>query len=172
VVGGCCPAVCLRVGTLGNTHTQPRDARPPFTSRHPPSLCRTSPPRRRHRTPPYQLRRAPVVPARLAVGPSRGGRASRGRVAGLAGAKGLITYPSPLRLLRELPEVLATEVLPRLDLTDLTLLGRLGGSRTALVVSGLPHAGATRACLSNSLSSFAGPSSGWLGSRRTTALET
>jgi len=60
---------------------------------------------------------------------------------------GLITYPSPLlEGLRggELPEVFAAKVLPRLDFTDLAMFGRVGkASRTAVVSSGLPRAGAT-----------------------------
>jgi len=60
-------------------------------------------------------------------------------------ATGLITsFPSPLleRLLEELPEVLAAEVLPRLDPTDLAMFARVGkSSRAAVVASGLPRAG-------------------------------
>jgi len=58
--------------------------------------------------------------------------------------QGLITYPSPLlgRLLEELRDVLAAEVLPRLDSTDLALFARVGrASRAAAVSSGLPRAG-------------------------------
>ena len=61
-------------------------------------------------------------------------------------ATGLITYPSPLLggLLGELAKVLAAEVLPRLDSTDLALFGRVGpASRAAVVASGLPRAGET-----------------------------
>ena len=57
---------------------------------------------------------------------------------------GLITYPSPLggRLLGELPEVLAAEVLPQLDPTDLAMFARVGlASRAAVVSSGLPRTG-------------------------------
>ena len=60
-------------------------------------------------------------------------------------AKGLITYPSPLlgRLLEELRDVFAVEVLLRLDPTDLAMLARVGpASRAAVVASGLPRAGA------------------------------
>jgi hypothetical protein len=41
---------------------------------------------------------------------------------------GLITYPSPLleRLLEELPEVLAAEVLPRLDPADIAVIAQVG----------------------------------------------
>jgi len=58
-------------------------------------------------------------------------------------ATGLITYPSPLLggLLEKLPEVLAAEVLPRLDPTDIAVFGRVGpASRAAVVASGLPRA--------------------------------
>ena len=67
-----------------------------------------------------------------------------GRVAGRLRGKGLITYPSPLLggLLGELREVFATEVLPRLDPTDIALVSRVGSaSRAAVVASGLPRAG-------------------------------
>ena len=60
---------------------------------------------------------------------------------------GLITYPSPLLgpLLEKLPEVLAAEVKPRLDSTDLALFTRVGpASRAAVVASGLPRAGTTK----------------------------
>ena len=72
-------------------------------------------------------------------------RASRGRVAGLLRAQGLITYPPPLLggLLERLPDVLAAKVLPRLDCADLALFRRMGPStRAALVASGQPRAGA------------------------------
>ena len=55
---------------------------------------------------------------------------------------GLITYPSPLLggLLEKLPEVLAAEVLPRLDPTDCVLFGRVGRAcRAAVVSSGAPQ---------------------------------
>ena len=61
-------------------------------------------------------------------------------------AKGLITYLTPLigRLVEELRDVFAAEVLPQLDPTDLAMLGRARGARRAAVVaSGLPRAGAT-----------------------------
>jgi len=57
---------------------------------------------------------------------------------------GLLTYPSPLlgRLLQKVPEVLVTEVLARLDPTDLTLLALVGPQLMSVVVaSGLPRAG-------------------------------
>jgi len=59
-------------------------------------------------------------------------------------AKGLITYPSPLLgPLEGLPDILAAEVLPRLDPTDLAMFARVGpASRAAAVASGLPRAGA------------------------------
>ena len=68
---------------------------------------------------------------------------------GLAGlswlrAKGLLTYPSPLLggLLEDMREVLAAEVLPLLDPTDLAVLAQMGPPWLALVVSsGLPRAG-------------------------------
>jgi len=56
---------------------------------------------------------------------------------------GLITYPSPLgrRLLEELPEVLAAEVLGRLDPVDRTMLAGVGRPwRGAVLASGLPRA--------------------------------
>ena len=59
-------------------------------------------------------------------------------------AKGLITYPSPVLapLLEEWPDVLAAEVLTRLDSTDLAMFARVGpASRAAVVASGLPRAG-------------------------------
>ena len=55
---------------------------------------------------------------------------------------GLISYPSPLllRLLEELPEVLAAEVLSRLDPVDLVLFGQAGRACWAAVLaSGLPR---------------------------------
>ena len=55
---------------------------------------------------------------------------------------GLITYPSPLlpRLLEELPEVLAAEVLSRLDSVDLALFGQAGRAcRAAVLASGRPR---------------------------------
>ena len=56
---------------------------------------------------------------------------------------GLTSYPSPLgrRLLEELPEVLAAEVLGRLDLVDRTMLAEVGRPwRAAVLASGLPRA--------------------------------
>jgi len=61
-------------------------------------------------------------------------------------AKGLTTYPSPLlgRLLEELPEVFAAEVLPRLPPADRTVLAQVGPLWLAAVVSsGLSRAGKT-----------------------------
>jgi hypothetical protein len=68
---------------------------------------------------------------------------------GLAGlnwlwAKGLLTYPSPLlgSLLEKLPEVLAAEVLLRVDPADLSVIAQVGSWWLAAVVaSGLPRAG-------------------------------
>ena len=57
---------------------------------------------------------------------------------------GLISYPSPVlgRLLAELPDVLAAEVLPWLDPTDLAVLAQVGRAWLAAVVSsGLARAG-------------------------------
>jgi hypothetical protein len=54
--------------------------------------------------------------------------------------KGLITYPSPLlgRLLEELRDVFAAEVLPRLRPVDLALFAKAGPeARAAVVASGL-----------------------------------
>jgi len=56
---------------------------------------------------------------------------------------GLLTYPSPLLegLLGELHEVLAVEVLARLDLTYRVLFGQAGRAcRAAVVALGVPHA--------------------------------
>ena len=55
---------------------------------------------------------------------------------------GLITYPSPLLggLLEGLPEVLAAEVLTRLDPTDVVLFGQAGRAcRAAVVAFGVPQ---------------------------------
>ena len=58
------------------------------------------------------------------------------------GDLGLITYPSPLLggLTEDLPEVLAAEVLARLDPTDLVLFGQAGRAcRAAVVAFGVPQ---------------------------------
>jgi hypothetical protein len=68
---------------------------------------------------------------------------------GLAGltwlrANGLLTYPSPLlrRLLEELRDVFAAEVLPLLLPADLAVLAQVGAPWLAAVLaSGLPRAG-------------------------------
>jgi hypothetical protein len=55
---------------------------------------------------------------------------------------GLITYPSPLLrgLLEKLPEVLAAEVLPWLDPTDVVVLGQVAHAcRAAVVAFGVPQ---------------------------------
>ena len=118
--------------------------------RHTPAAPKPSPSStvRRHavlRLRKRSLRRAPVGRARRAVGPRRGSRAPRGRLAGLLRAKGLITYPSPLLgpLLEEWSDVLAAEVLPWLPPTDLAMFARVGpATRAAVVYSELPRAGA------------------------------
>jgi len=72
---------------------------------------------------------------------------------------GLITYPSPLLgpLLDKWPDVLAVEVLTRLDPTDLSMLGRVDeASRAAVVSSGLPRAGATGGGVPLKLDQFCG----------------
>ena len=59
-------------------------------------------------------------------------------------AAGLITYPSPLlgQLHEELRDVVAADIMPRLDAVDLAMLGRTGwAGRAAVVSSGLLRAG-------------------------------
>jgi len=83
--------------------------------------------------------------------------------------KGLITYPSPLlgRLVEDLPEVFEKEVLPRLDPTGRALLARVGrGVGGAVESSGLPLAGSSEEA-PFMVVDFVGPSSFWLGQRRT-----
>jgi len=80
------------------------------------------------------------------LGRSEGAELPEDDVLGCLRAQGLMTYPSPLLggLHGELAEVLAAEVLPRLDPTDLAVFGRVGrASRAAVVASGLPRAGAS-----------------------------
>ena len=59
---------------------------------------------------------------------------------------GLITYPSPLLggLTEKLPEVLAADVLARVDPTDLVMFGQAARAcRAAVVAFGVPHEEAT-----------------------------
>ena len=59
-------------------------------------------------------------------------------------AAGLITYPSPLLggLLEKVPEMLATEVLPRVEPAGRALVARVDqASRAVVMASGLPRAG-------------------------------
>jgi hypothetical protein len=80
------------------------------------------------------------------LGQPEGSELHEDKLLGWLQATGLIPYPSPLLggLHGELAEVLAAEVLPRLDPTDLAMFGRVGkASRAAMVSSGLPRAGAT-----------------------------
>ena len=59
---------------------------------------------------------------------------------------GQISYPSPLLrpLLEQWPDVIAAEVLTRLDPMDLAMLGRVDeASRAAVVSSGMPRGGAS-----------------------------
>ena len=94
----------------------------------------------------------------------------------------MITYPSPLLggLLEGPPEVLAVEVLARLEPTDLVLLGQAGRACRAVVVAfGVPQeeesdnwsddsddrAPREGRCSSRSRT-LLGPSSGWRGPRR------
>ena len=96
------------------------------------TLTHAAPQRRRmSHAPPGPLRRA----AR--------GRARRDSGGAEIGEDGLIAYPSPLLgagLLEKLPEVLAAEVLARLDPTDLMLFGQAGRAcRAAVVAFGVPQ---------------------------------
>jgi hypothetical protein len=61
----------------------------------------------------------------------------------------LISYPSPLgRLCEELPDVVAAEILPRLDPPDLALFGQVGqGCRAAVGVFGERQGGEGRPLL-------------------------
>jgi hypothetical protein len=80
------------------------------------------------------------------LGRAEGAELPEDELLGYLQRTGLITYPSPLLggLHGEVSEVLAAEVLPRLDPTDLAMFGRVGpASRAAAETSGLPHAGAT-----------------------------
>jgi hypothetical protein len=80
------------------------------------------------------------------LGQAEGGELPEDDLLGWLRAQGLITYPSPLlaQLLDEWPDVLAAEVLARLDPTDLAMFARVGPvSRAAVVSSNLPSAGAS-----------------------------
>jgi hypothetical protein len=94
------------------------------------------------------------------LGRSEGAELPEDELLGRLREWGLITYPSPLLeglLGGELPEVLAAKVLPRLDSTDRAMFGRVGkASRTAVVASGLPRAGATGGGVPLQLEQFVG----------------
>jgi len=94
---------------------------------------------------------------------------------------GLITHPSPLLggLTEGLPEVLAAEVLARLDPTDLVLFGQAGRAcRAAVVAFGVPQEeveswsddsddeGTEEGRYSSGSRSLWDPKSGWVGPRR------
>jgi hypothetical protein len=84
---------------------------------------------------------------------------TKDKLLGWLSAKGLITYPSPLLrgLHGELAEVLAAEVLPRLNPTDVAMFGRVGSaSRAAVVASGLPRAWGTGGGVPLQLEQFVG----------------
>jgi hypothetical protein len=107
---------------------------------------------------------------------------------------GLITYPSPLLggLTEKLPEVLAAEVLSRLNDTDLILFGQAGRACRAAVVASACRTvmgfretiAMTRGArgwtprvkghfaLSSGSTTLSGPSSGWLGPRQVVARGT
>jgi hypothetical protein len=84
---------------------------------------------------------------------------------------GLITYPSPLlgRLLERLPEVIAAEVLPRLDPADRAVVAQVGRPWLAAVVSSGLTRGGKRAGVPLKITHLVGPPGGWLGRRRTGA---
>jgi hypothetical protein len=78
------------------------------------------------------------------LGHAEGAEITEDEVLGSLREAGLITYPSPLlgRLLGELRDLFAAEVLPQLDPTARALFSRVGGAcRAAVVASGLPRAG-------------------------------
>ena len=78
------------------------------------------------------------------LGHAEGAEITEDEVLGRLRQAGLITYPSPLlgRLLEELRDLFAAEVLPHLDPTTLALFSGVGGAcRAAVVSSGLPRAG-------------------------------
>jgi hypothetical protein len=74
----------------------------------------------------YVVRLAAALAALL--GRAEGAELSEDELLGWLRAKGLITYPSPLLvgLLEGLPEIIAAEVLPRLDPTDRAFVAQVG----------------------------------------------
>jgi hypothetical protein len=82
----------------------------------------------------------------LLMGRTAGAEISEAEILNGLREAGLITYPSPLlgRVLEELPEVLAAEVLPWVEPSARTVLAQVGRQwRAAVVASGLPRAGKT-----------------------------
>jgi len=95
-----------------------------------------SPASDRARAPDHYVVRLSAALATL-LGRAEGAELPEDELLGRLRECGLITYPSPLLvpLLEEWPEVLAAEVLPRLDPTDLALFARVGPASRAVVVA-------------------------------------